>query len=808
MTSTASYNKFGASGDSGGGGGGVSQEEVEELLTAYVQRPGASGNLNYVPVFNDSLGRTFKRAKIRHDGTSTGRIEFMDGAMQLPLTGGGAGQVLAMSDDAGEAATGLMEFKDPVATVPDDILCETLDANTLVSSNTVRGLTVDSTTNLYCRNVSNPDGDPVAVAGVLSAGNVQATIVGAQTVTATSNLNVRYIYNPDDVPFEFNQAINLQGQHSVTGANQVVADEVDAQLVNALSIITGDISTATVDGVNGELDLRTNGVVRVESNIVDYGPPDGAVFTVDVFDPSGFAPPISIDGQTRYQLNNNTTYIFHGSQTYTSGFAFGSNCSIRGADFSATIVFDEASKDITGFYSRNENVYLSQLTVVGGGGHFSESSGFVGLFDCENFDLGAPPPFYGRNRRFKVTNTNILKPRKFGRIKGFGTVNITNNFFNGGGGDASPGAVYTREGFEVSDGLSLEYTQNKVVLFYGAQAPISDPPPAPPNADGTLLNLVDSEPLLGFNAVNIGNNIFHPRNGEKGLSFGPFSNTKLGNITGNNFIRTGGQGDLISYVGYDNLQNYNAQPIRYYEVFGNAGIADSNPSVNCAASFSNSFLNSAITFPTENILSFKESRRFGVTYHLAGLTQPVVTGQHVVITAFISGFTVVRGFLVIGHDDFALGGNQDVQLADFDAPVPNPLDITSIAVFDRDLTTSIASATSCILGNGGNGELELVYLDALSPNFVILTANINMTAGQQNDSHRFLWGKSTLPGGAGYVNQDGTSTTTTPTRPSPAEFSLVVTVAQTMQVGDRYKLFSTQIDGTSATIQSININGK
>jgi len=160
--------------------------------------------------------------------------------------------------------------------------------------------------------------------------------------------------------------------------------------------------------------------------------------------------------------------------------------------------------------------------------------------DATNYNLGAPAPFYGRNKRFKVTDCNILRPWKIGTIEGFGTLNITNNFFNGGGGLAGqPTSYYTNEGIAISDGLSLEFNNNKVVLMLGAQQV----------STAKLLNMkARVSPLLGFNACTITGNIFHPRNSETGIDFDDDSRTQLGNISGNVFIRTGGSAPLINYT--------------------------------------------------------------------------------------------------------------------------------------------------------------------------------------------------------------------------------------------------------------------
>lgn len=724
--------------------------------------------------------------------TSAGGVTVSKGQSRLQLLGNENVQLFSGNGNIDvESVSGTVEVK-----ASNDKLTlagNTLDLNVVVGVSENKVLEIKNTGSatfngsVLCRN--NTVGIQGATPGANTALNFTDSIASARgNLTANDTTVV--------LEAEGQRRLKLIGDNS----EYVVIDP--GQIETPFSLTLGQPSTNTsvrsnliVSGFVTTEDIVSNSL-RFSCDGVEHNALSAlAPVTIDVFDPSILPTPTLIDGQNRYQLLDNATYVFHGSQTYTSGFAMGTNTSIRGVDFSATIIFDETSADITGFYARDQNVYLSSITIVGGGGHFSANPAFVGLFDCVDFNLLAPPPFYGRNRRFKVTGTNIIKPRKFGKIQGFGTINITNNFFNGGGGDSSPGAVYTREGLEVSDGLSLEFTQNKIVLFYGATGNLST---------GSLLNLVDAEVLLGFNAVTINNNIIHPRSEETGINFQAFSNTKLGSITGNNLIRTGGTGDLIKYVSADGLQNYNSQAVRFYEVFGNAGVADSVPGVNCSAVTSNSFNNTPITFDTENVTNFDESRRFGITYHLTGLGQALSVGQFV----RISTISTTTDYLVIGADSYGLGGDQDVQFADFSAFVPAVVDITAIDVYDRDKSSLLTTATTCVLGTTGDEEIELVYLETLSPNYVIISANISITAAAQNDSHSFSWAKSTQEGGVGFTTVTGTTSTITPSRISPREFSLVVTVAQTMESGCRYRLTSTQVDNTACTITSVSFSGK
>jgi hypothetical protein len=153
-------------------------------------------------------------------------------------------------------------------------------------------------------------------------------------------------------------------------------------------------------------------------------------------------------------------------------------------------------------------------------------------------------------------------------VTGGGHIILINSVDSNGG----IGGAYTREGLKVTGGLSLEFNNNKVVLFEGAQNS---------QADGSLLTFDDNQdPVLGFNAVNVSGNIIHPRSLESGLRFNDLSTTASGIISGNTFLRSGGQGDLISY-GLPNIlskNNYNFLPIFDYQITGNSEVPSSEPS--------------------------------------------------------------------------------------------------------------------------------------------------------------------------------------------------------------------------------------
>ena len=330
---------------------------------------------------------------------------------------------------------------------------------------------------------------------------------------------------------------------------------------------------ALIDGDDKVLAPNTFQHVRVIRSLADLDPvinaPNGnGVATEDFYPiPAGTLFIIDTPGNVPLVLDY--------------GFFFNANSGLCGVDLStSTVQFDESVRDITGFCSDNQNVYISDLTIIGGGGHNSSTGivpGFaapLGLFSCENFDSTASPPFHGRNKRFRVQNNNILWPHRLGSVQGFGTLNANSNFINGGGAGAGP---YTYDGLHVTGGLSLEMLGNKMVLFAGAAIA----------STGALLTLdpnltAVSGARVGFNVTLVEGNIFHPRDDERGIVFDAESTTALGNVSGNTFIRTGGSFPLVDYpkfpkTGAEEPQNYNALPVLNYVFDSNTGITDSRP---------------------------------------------------------------------------------------------------------------------------------------------------------------------------------------------------------------------------------------
>jgi hypothetical protein len=508
-------------------------------------------------------------------------------------------------------------------------------------------------------------------------------------------------------------------------------DIVSAGDIKTTSFSSTDFKTNDID-VNANFDMNNNNIENVNILEINSLGKNGAgdISIQSDIDVNNFdlkfvsnldTQTLNIAGTTQYYSNvsqlptpvgnyyvipDNTTWIIVGQITLTYGIEFGVNCSLRGIDFSAQITFDESLRDCD-IKAVDNNLYLSQLTIVNGGGRNTGTPASVrGLLNATNYNVGAPAPFYGRNKRFKVTDVNILRAFKIGTIEGFGTLNVTNNFFNGGGGLAGQAtSYYTNEGLSVSDGLSLEFNNNKMVLMLGAQ-------------QASTLKLLNMKArvssLLGFNATTITGNIFHPRSTETGIDFDADSRTALGNISGNVFIRTGGSSPLINYTDQITYDNYNPLSIENYSINANSGVVDSEPNLKCGITESQSISSATATLlePVDNadVKAINLSARFGIQLDLTGVSVAFVANERITDTA--SGNTA----LILAVDAEA-GGLQSVYITDMNG------DFSSTP-------TTFTSAT----GSATGGALQWIFrYSEKDPRKLVLSATFSVDVGSNKE---------------------------------------------------------------------------
>jgi hypothetical protein len=476
-------------------------------------------------------------------------------------------------------------------------LTNTINEKTTNSGVTIEGLThKDDTIAKGNSNIDLATTDSISITAP-TAVNISAITVDLGTGTTLTNtinekttnsgVTIEGLTHKDDTIVKGNSNIDLATTDTISitapTAINISATTVDlgtgTTLTNTINEKTTN-SGVTIEGLthkdntiikgNSNIDLATTDTITITAptainlSTLSFNIGTSSLITTNSVMVSKLSDLPTASGGF-HKLLDNTVYVINANLTLTNGIEFGTNCSLRGYDFGSSITFDETSGNIVGFKSVDQNVYISFLTINKGGGHFDNTA--VGLFDCTNYDIAAGPPFYGRNKRFKVTDCNIIQAYSLGSVTGFGTLNINNNFINGGGGGTS--GIYTVQGLAVSDGLSLEFNNNKVVLFAGAQITNS----------GYQLSMKDkANSILGFNAVTITGNIFHPRSTETGIIFSDNSTTALGTISGNTFIRQGGSGELIAYQDSTTYTNYNPLPVVNYTIEGNSGIAGSQSS--------------------------------------------------------------------------------------------------------------------------------------------------------------------------------------------------------------------------------------
>jgi hypothetical protein len=556
------------------------------------------------------------------------------------------------------------------------------------------------------------------------------------------------------------------------------------------SIDTNSLTTPNINGrpaLNVSATDLTNLLTthRTYQQSLEMGTTLPQTKTIHIFEASAFGGTVNVGGFNYHPLIPDTAYIIHGEITLTAGFLIQNNCSLKGATIASKIIFDESTSDIIGFKSTDHNVYLDSLTISGGGGHFSNTP--IGLFDCLNFNTTiGTPPFYGRNKRFRVINCNILSPYSLGAVRGYGTLNFNSNFINGGGG--SPSGVYTTYGLFVQDGLSLEFNNNKIVLWRGAQA----------SSSAVMITFDNSDPLLQqINAVNISGNIFHPRDQESAIEFKNGSKTGLGLIASNTFIRTGGTAPLILYQRSDTFPNYNVLPLINYEILANAGVVDAQ-GVLMATTGAHNSLNSAsytdLSIPITSINPLTKTKRFAYKFIVNGVVNgPYTAGNYLVSVSNPSIYGYIVGQQTI------LAGTEILYITDMTGTFPN---LTNYKEQDSTLTDTGTTSSGLQIGDN-SGNIELYYFDK-DPLDIQFGIQINYENTSADDEIQF---RLEIDTGSGYSAIPNSTLSTSAGRANRAT-SATLNIIERLERGNLIKLVYRYIDTTTTTIQSIVYTGK
>jgi hypothetical protein len=272
-----------------------------------------------------------------------------------------------------------------------------LEANTLTNP-------VNATLNMNNNRIINV---PLALS-LTDAVSVNYLQANALLNPSNANLNmnnfeiqeIKTLRGRNNVPL--NIILGSGGSLSISGGGIFCGN---ARIGSLAPPLFGDDATTKdyVDGLVG-----SPGKLRFINNIADLG------------------VPLSIDGKLRYVIPDDLTYYITSSLTITYGFSFGINTEITGNQ-NISITFNESINDITGFYSRNQNTTITNLTFIFGGGNFAGFNDVnnvqKGLFDC--IDLT-------KTKRFRLLNCNFIRSRRFGVVLGYDNVNINDNIIDGG----------------------------------------------------------------------------------------------------------------------------------------------------------------------------------------------------------------------------------------------------------------------------------------------------------------------------------------------------------------------------------------
>ena len=635
-----------------------------------------------------------------------------------------------------------------------------------------------------------------------SVGTLTLLSLGNQLYSAPQiSLNANIITNATET--RINQELKMNN-NNITGVNEIDTDILNS---NATALITCNTDLAmsnnsitgalniTTNNLNGNADLNITAVQLTQSTTANRLFQDyiqmGTLLSIDtvhVFEAStlSLGNITTIGGFDYYNLSPNTQYIFHGSiELIDTGFLLGVNNSLRGSTSASEITFTETTKNIIGFKCQFNNCYISDLTISGGGGHFDNTA--VGLFDCLNYSILSPPPFYQRDKICRIINCNIQAPYSLGKILGFSTINFNNNFINGGG--SIPSGTYTREGLTVSDGLSFEFNNNKVVLFAGAQT----------TSTTYMLRLIQSDPLLQFNAVNVSGNIMHPRNQERAILFEEDSKTELGLIASNTFIRTGGTAPLIDYPYNTIFKNYNCKEVVNYEIVANAGVINGEVILQASTGLHNSITSATyidLDIPITSINPITKSKRFSLLFTLLGTTGIGYTVGNLLVSVTD---TTKRGYIT--NIEPIAAGVQLIYITDMTGIFP---DLLNYKEQDLNLVDTGITSTSMQIGsNTNNLEFKMIDKDPVDLQFSIMITYQN-NGSDDEVQFRMLRNDNS---GTGYVPLNQSEISHTISRANRVD-TAIITFIERIDPNDLIKIEYRYVDATTSTIQTLTYSAK
>jgi len=468
--------------------------------------------------------------------------------------------------------------------------------------------------------------DPATVQSLAAyeAGWASASIGGTRRPTQEEFNGVNFV-NTRQLSYLFQEGVAVWNIETEYHENSLVKEDGTTNIYK--SITNTNIGNALTDTNNWELltSLRGEQNKIVINKLSDFPAPIANVITLE--DGKDYR----ISGSVNIGINR---------------IVFGNNCGLTGDNPQNDILVYEGSDAM--FTANDANLVLLRLGV-------SCDSGT--LLDATDIDYTIDPSvdgFQGRNRRFYIFNCNLIggvagNGSSLGAIEGYGTVNFNANFVRD-----------WDSGLEVSNGLSFEGLNNKVVLWNGQGT--------------TMLTLRDnnwsgqtggvgSYIPTGINALNFNGNILHPRTVDYAISIEEGSSTRSANIAGNIFISTGiTTGGIFNTnsLGYNDLPTYNIQ--------GNQGIADNIPAIQGSIDQVQGFTTTITTVNTPvkinlgNTLKTSEnllfSSRLLVTSAVNFEEDQIITGGTSGYTAKIQSIDLANNYIYVQYVVDGTGDNQ------------------------------------------------------------------------------------------------------------------------------------------------------
>jgi len=309
-------------------------------------------------------------------------------------------------------------------------LQELLNANNYRISNLGTATQLNDAISLSQANQTYLNRNGGSMSGNISMGGNLVTNVGT-AINTTDAVNKLYIdVNTISKPIDEN--LNMNG-FRVTGlpSPQSGSDAVNFNYFNSAAV--QNPLSANINANNNTITNLREPIAASDTatkNYVDQsiGNPGKIVYINSIDD---LPSPVICLGNLLYEIPADTTWFITDNLTLEYGFCLNNNSELRGNQ-NVTITFDETNRNVFCIFSRDDNITIDSLTFVGGGGHydgFNDPNALnKGFFNCVD---------NSRSKRFRLLNCNIIQPRRLGAVFGYGTVNINNNFINGGGNDKS-----------------------------------------------------------------------------------------------------------------------------------------------------------------------------------------------------------------------------------------------------------------------------------------------------------------------------------------------------------------------------------